>query len=131
MNVIKLISSFVIASLDVLLISYYFKAKYPAKSKNVYFVMAICIPILAITNYTFVVLEIPYLIINAFVICMLGSLFEINKKDLLTSSMFIFISKIVLEIIGRYLFESIFEVSLLPKLLFAEYLLKIFSSIHQ
>ena len=129
MNVIKLISSFVIASLDVLLISYYFKAKYPAKSKNVYFVMAICIPILAITNYTFVVLEIPYLIINAFVICMLGSLFEINKKDLLTSSMFIFISKIVLEIIGRYLFESIFEVSLLPKLLFAEYLLKIFSSI--
>lgn len=109
MNVIKLISSFVIASLDVLLISYYFKAKYPAKSKNVYFVMAICIPILAITNYTFVVLEIPYLIINAFVIYMLSCSFKINSKSKLTSSLFAFVVKITIDIVDIYLFEMIFD----------------------
>lgn len=129
MNVLKLISSFVIASLDVLLISYYFKAKYPAKSKNVYFVMAICIPILAITNYTFVVLEISYLIINAFVIYLLSYSFKINKKSRLRSLMFIFVTKITIEIIGVYLFERIFEISSVPRPQYAEYFLKIFSLI--
>ena len=127
MNVIKLISSFVIASLDVLLISYYFKAKYPAKSKNVYFVMAICIPILAITNYTFVVLEIPYLFINAFVIYMLSCAFELSKKETFTSVSFLFIIKIIIEISRIYLFEYLFDTTLLTNIQFNEYFLKILS----
>ena len=127
MNVIKLISSFIIASLDVLLISYYFKAKYPAKSQNVYFVMAICIPILAITNYTFVVLEIPYLIINAFYIYMLSCTFELSKKETFISVIFLFVNKIIIEIIGIFLFEFLFDTSFIIKIQSAEYLLKIIS----
>ena len=126
MNVIKLISSFVIASLDVLLISYYFKAKYPAKSKNVYFVMAICIPILAITNYTFVVLEIPYLIINAFVIYTLGNTFETSKKEKITSVILILLIKSIAETIGIYLFEWLLELSSIPGIYHAENSLKFF-----
>ena len=127
MNVIKLISSFVIASLDVLLISYYFKAKYPAKSKNVYFVMAICIPILAITNYTFVVLEIPYLIINAFIIYMLSCTFELSKKEKIICILFIFITKMITEILTMYLFAIIFDTSFSTKIQFTEYFLRIIS----
>lgn len=129
MNLIKLISSFVIALLDVLLISYYFKAKYPSKSQNVYFVMAISIPILAIANYTFVVLEIPYLIINAFVIYMLSCAFNTNNKSRLISSIFIFITKIIIETIGIYVFEIIFDFSYILNLHYIEYLLKIISCI--
>lgn len=109
MNLIKLISSFIIALLDVLLISYYLKAKYPSKSQNVYFVMAISIPILAIANYTFVVLETPYLVINAFVICILSSAFKINKKEILICATYIFLIKTTINIVGIFLFESIFD----------------------
>lgn len=129
MNVIKLISSFVIASLDVLLISYYFKAKYPAKSKNVYFVMAICIPILAITNYTFVILEMPYLIINFIIISILNYTFKTDKKVILISTIFVFTMKIIPEILVRYLFESLFELSVVPGFYYAENSLKILSSL--
>ena len=127
MNLIKLISSFVIALLDVLLISYYFKAKYPPKPQNVYFVMAISIPILAIANYTFVILEIPYLIINAFVIYMLSCLFEINIKEKFICILFICISKLLAEILTVYLFSFIFDTSFSTKAQFAELLLKIIS----
>lgn len=129
MNVIKLISSFVIASLDVLLISYYFKAKYPAKSKNAYFVMAICIPILAITNYTFVILEMPYLIINFIIISILNYTFKTDKKVILISTIFVFTMKIIPEILVRYLFESLFELSVVPGFYYAENSLKILSSL--
>lgn len=127
MNLIKLISSFVIALLDVLLISYYFKAKYPSKSQNVYFVMAISIPILAIANYTFVVLEVPYLIINAFVIYMLSCAFDSNIKETFISDIFLFISKIIIEIIGIFLFEYLFDTSFIIEIQSAEHLLKIIS----
>ena len=129
MNLIKLISSFVIASLDVLLINYYFKAKYPAKSKNVYFVMAICIPILAITNYTFVVLEIPYLVINTFIIYMLSCAFRMNRKSRLIYSLLVFSIKIIIEIFGIYSFEKIFDISSVPRPQYIEYLLKIILSV--
>ena len=129
MSMIKLISSFVIASLDVLLISYYFKAKYPAKSKNVYFVMAICIPILAITNYTFVILEIPYLIINFIIISILNYAFKTNKKDIFISTIFVFTMKIIPEILVRYLFENLFELSVVTGFYYVENSLKILSSL--
>lgn len=127
MNLIKLISSFVIALLDVLLISYYFKAKYPSNSQNVYFVMAISIPILAIANYTFVVLEVPYLIINVFVIYMLSCLFEINKKEKIICIFFIFITKLITEMLTMYLFAIIFDTSFSTKIQFTEYFLRIIS----
>ena len=125
MNVIKLISSFVIASLDVLLISYYFKAKYPAKSKNVYFVMAIYIPILAITNYTFVVLEIPYLIINILILYLISYTFRINKDEILYSIIHILLIKILTESFVMYFLERLFDTTFINETNISEFMLKL------
>ena len=127
MNLVKLISSFVIALLDILLITYYFKAKYPTKSQNVYFVMALSVPILVMTNYTFVVLEIPYLIINALIIYALSYTFKGNQKEILISITFVYVTKIIIEIIGIYLFEGLLELSPAPELFHAENSLKFLS----
>lgn len=79
-TIINFICNLVFAIIDVLLINYYFDAKYKRKFEKQYLILIPCAIVLGIVNTLFSILRIENILITILIILLIINLYESDSK---------------------------------------------------